>query len=132
VGHRLGRREICPKKYHFFGKIKIGFSQKSNKISTSEQEAQEAQAEFVFTQTKFVFANFPQNVAGRFLGKLDSGNCARSVCVRPDRNIGSNFRKTTFFFDALKFDKIRITGLCDHYFQPILVPILRLNPPSFV
>ena len=66
VGHELGRREICPKKYHFFGKIKIRFSQKSSKISTSEQEAQEAQeaqTELVFAQTKFVFANFPNNVA---------------------------------------------------------------------
>ena len=59
VGHGLGRREICPKKYHF----KIGFSQKRSKISTSEHEAQEAQTEFVFAQTKFVFANFPKNVA---------------------------------------------------------------------
>ena len=56
VGHGLGRREICPKKYHF----KIGFSQKRSKISTSEHEAQEAQTEFVFAQTKFVFANFPK------------------------------------------------------------------------
>ena len=79
VGHGLGRREISPKKYPFFGRIKIGFSQKSSKISTSEHEAQEAQTEFVFAQTKLVFAHFPKNVAG-FLGKLASGTArARSV-----------------------------------------------------
>jgi hypothetical protein len=63
VGHGLGRREIFPKKVYFFGKIKIGFSQERNKFSTSEQEAQEARIQFVFAQTKFVFANFPKNVA---------------------------------------------------------------------
>ena len=61
-------------------KIKIRFSKKSSKISTSEQEAQEAQAEFVYAQTKFVFANFPQK-CGRFFGKLASGNCARARSV---------------------------------------------------
>ena len=36
VGHWLGRREIFPKKYHFFGKIILIFPN-SSKISTSEQ-----------------------------------------------------------------------------------------------
>ena len=75
VGHGLGR-EICP----FLKKSKLDFPQKSSKISTSEQEAQEAQAEFVCAQTKFVFANFPQT-CGRFFGKLASGNCARARSV---------------------------------------------------
>ena len=72
-GTRTGERNLPNKVI----KIKIGFSKKNSKISTSEQEAQEAQAEFVYAQTKFVFANFPQKCS-RFFGKLASGNCARA------------------------------------------------------
>ena len=63
-GTRTGEKRNLPKKsITFLGESKLGFPQKSSKISTSEHEAQEAQTEFVFAQTKFVFANFPKNVA---------------------------------------------------------------------
>jgi len=79
-GTLTGEKRHFRKKTSLFWEIKIGFSQKSSKFSTSEQRAQEGQAKFVFAQTKFVSANFPKKVADFWeigLGKIFSR--ARSV-----------------------------------------------------